>query len=153
MANNIHFRHYSMIPEGERHACLCSWAIKCFRFRGVGGQHTLCWCVLHRFLCSNQLITSIIGSIQWCQKVRGMHNRIPKLFSTYGPGGVGGQYDPFQWVLHLFLHSKWPIIYIIGSIQLFPMMRGVHAHVPKIFSVFRPWGRITASFIPFWWTR
>jgi len=91
-----------MIPEDERHTRPCSQAIKCFRSRGVGGQHTLCWCVLHRFLCSNLLITSIIGSIQQCQKVRGICNRVLKLFSTYGPGGVGTSVTPCYRLLALF---------------------------------------------------
>ena len=34
MANNIHFRHYSTIPEDKRHAHLCSQAILCFWSRG-----------------------------------------------------------------------------------------------------------------------
>ena len=47
----------------------------------------LCWCVLHHFSRYNWLITSIIGSIQWYQKVRCMRNRVPKLFSYESPKG------------------------------------------------------------------
>ena len=67
-----------------------------FGLGGVGGEHALFRCVLHHFLQSNWLITSIIGPIQRYQKVRGMRNRVPEIFSTYSLGGVGGGHDPFQ---------------------------------------------------------
>ena len=47
----------------DMHACVPE-LFSVFGSRGVGGQHTLCGCILHRFSHSNQLITSIIGPIQ-----------------------------------------------------------------------------------------
>ena len=67
-----------------------------FSSGGVGGGHALFWCILHHFLRSKRLITSIIGPIQLYQKERGMCAHVPELFSTYNPEGVGGQHDPFQ---------------------------------------------------------
>jgi len=37
---------------------------------GVGGQHTLYWCVLHRFSCSEALLISILDAIWQLQKIR-----------------------------------------------------------------------------------
>jgi len=65
-----------------------------------------------------------------------MRDRVPKLFSTYSPGGVGGQHDPFRCVLHRFSRYKRPLIFTIDTIQQSQKTRGARARVPELFRVF-----------------
>jgi len=53
---------------------------------GVGGQHTLYWCVLHHFSCSEGLLISILDAIGQLQKMRGLRAHIPKLSSVWSRG-------------------------------------------------------------------
>jgi len=72
--------------------------------------------------------------------MRGPRVRVPKLFTVFGPEGVGGQYALYQCVLHCFSCYKWSLISILDDIQQYQKMRGMHIHIPEPSPVFGPGG-------------
>ena len=111
-----------------------------FGLGGVGGEHALFRCVLHRFSLSKRLLISILDDIQQYQKTRGMHIHVLELSPVFGPEGIGGQHTLYWCVLHCFSCSEGLLISILDAIWQLQKMRGLCAHIPKLSSVFGPGG-------------